>query len=191
MFFLYLNEESFFFLTKHEFTRNSYIVLQKLANHFMKDIFRIFTCFYILGWKNFSSWRVRNILNTWWEPSYGTSVCLKRYVWSSLNVTSDLVLLEGPWSDIVNQHTGDSEADHILRNTVLESLCLLSNFSSFKNVLFCNQNQTSSFNKKKMTPAAAFGCHKYFPKFPTYPMISHWVLVPKRHANGRCISTVN
>ena len=120
MFFLYLNEESFFFLTKHEFTRNSYIVLQKLANHFMKDIFRIFTCFYILGWKNFSSWRVRNILNTWWEPSYGTSVCLKRYVWSSLNVTSDLVLLEGPWSDIVNQHTGDSEADHILRNTVLE-----------------------------------------------------------------------
>ena len=51
-------------------------------------------------------------LNTWWEPSYGTSVSLKSHVWSSLNVTSDLVLLEGPWSDIINQHTGDSEADH-------------------------------------------------------------------------------
>ena len=163
MFFLYPKTESLF-LAKHEFTRNLYIVLQKLANHFTKDIFRIFTCFYILGWKNFSSRRARDILNTWWEPSYKTSVCLKSHMWSSLNVSSDLVLLEGPWSDIVNQHTGESEADHFFEEqcpAILEtqSLCLLSNFSSFKNTLFCNQNQTSSFNKKKRTPAAAFGYH--------------------------------
>lgn len=69
-----------------------------------------------------------------------------------------------------------------LRNIVLDycsgmlytwSFFLLSNFSSFENVLFCNQNQTSSVNKKKIIPAAALGYHKYFPRFPTYPMISY------------------
>lgn len=78
---------------------------------------------------------------------------------------SDLVLLEGPRSGIGNEQPGDSEADRILENYSLNycSGILYSHFACFPTFpvlrlyYFCNQNQTSSFDKKKMIPAAALG----------------------------------
>ena len=103
----------------------------------------------------------------------------------------DLVLLEGPWSSIVKQ-PGDSEADHISKKYCLDYCsgilynhfaCFLT-FSVLRLYYFCNQNQTSSFNKKKIIPAAALGYHKYFAKLPTYPKISCWILVSKKCTSG-------